>query len=107
MSALNLTIFSPLAVYLDEISPENTLAPRNGSLEGKVVGLLPNWRPSALDLLKMVGTVITEHCHPKAVVLEQAVAGVPMNTAKLLDGLQEKLDSLAERVDVVVTASGD
>lgn len=107
MSALNLTILSPVAVYLDEVNPENTLAPRKGSLEGKVVGLLPNWRPSAVDLLKMVGTVITERCKPKAVVLEHAVSEVPMNTAKLLDALHAKLDDLATRVDVVVTASGD
>ncbi|MBI3918740.1 MAG: hypothetical protein HY322_17235 [Betaproteobacteria bacterium] len=107
MSDLNLSICSPLAEYLDEDSGSNTLAQRPASLEGKVVGLLPNWRPSAVDLLRTVGTVISERCRTRAVVLEQAVSEVPMNTSRLLDALNEKLADLAARVDVVVTASGD
>jgi hypothetical protein len=107
MSGVNLLICSPLAEYLDEQTGSGSLAPRRGSLEGKVVGLLPNWRPSAVELLKMVGVVITERCQPKAVILEHAVAEVPMNTAKLLDALHDKLADLSRRVDVVVTASGD
>ena len=39
MSALNLTMVSPLAVYLDEIS-DSRLAPRPATLDGKVLGWL-------------------------------------------------------------------
>ena len=74
MSDLNLMICSPLAEYLDEESGSGSLAQRPASLDGRVVGLLPNWRPSAVDLLRMVGTVISERCRTKAVVLEHAVA---------------------------------
>lgn len=103
---LRLQMRSPLAEYLDLASSES-LAPRPSTLEGKVVALLPNWRPSALDLLTAVGTVIGERYRPAKVVMEKAVAEVPMHTAKLLDSLQAMLDELAGRVDAVITASGD
>ena len=106
MSALQLSMVSPLAVYLDE-ETKNGLAERPSTLEGKVIGLLPNWRPSAYDLLKAVGKVLEECCRPKAIVLEQPDREVPVSKGKLLDGLRAKLDALAQRVDVVITASGD
>ena len=103
---LSLKMRSPLAEYLYLASSEG-LAPRPSSLEGKVVALLPNWRPSAFDLLTAVGAVLSERYRPASVVMEKAVAEVPMHTAKLLDSLQTMLDDLAGRVDAVITASGD
>lgn len=58
MSALSLTMVSPFPLYLDEAAGADSLAPRPTTIEGKVIGLLPNWRPSAFDLLKAVGALI-------------------------------------------------
>ena len=107
MDTRHMKILSPLPAYLDEAFASNVLAPRPSSLDGIVIGLLPNWRPSAFDLLSALGEFIKERYRPAAVLLEQAVTEVPMNTAKLLDLLQDKLDDLASRVDVVITATGD
>ena len=107
MNTRHMKIYSPLPVYLDEELVSNTLAPRPPSLEGLVIGLLPNWRPSARDLLETLGKFIKQHYRPKDVILENAVSEVPMNTSKLLDLLQGKHDDLASRVDVVITATGD
>lgn len=104
--SVSLKMRSPLAEYLDLATTSN-LADRPESLDGKVVALLPNWRPSAFDLLTAVGTVLNERYKPAKVVMEKAVAEVPMHTAKLLDSLQKMLDDLAGRVDAVITASGD
>jgi hypothetical protein len=100
-------MLNPLPVYLDESAGAETLAPRLRSLEGKVVGLLPNWRPSAVDLLNAVGAVIQERYAPKAVIMEQPTREVPVKKGRLLDGMEAQLDNLARRVDAVITASGD
>ena len=55
MSEVTLSILVPLPVFRDEIIGAETLAPRPATLEGKTVGLVPNWRPSAFDLLQAVG----------------------------------------------------
>lgn len=107
MAALNLTMLSPLATYLDEISDANKLAPRPATLDGKVVGLLPNWRPSAIHILKSLGDLLQERYRLKAVIMEQPVREIPLRAGKLLDTMKERLDGLVGRVDVVITASGD
>jgi hypothetical protein len=107
MSSLSLTMLSPLPVYLDETTGGGKLAPRPASLDGQVVGLLPNWRPSAVHILKAVGALLEERYRLKAVVMEQPVRELPIRTGKLLDTMGEKLDDLARRVDVAITATGD
>ena len=77
------------------------------SLEGKVVGLLPNWRPSAVEILRAIGNLLEERCAVKALVMEQPVRELPIRTGKLLDTMRDQLDGLARRVDVVITATGD
>ncbi|MBI4194657.1 MAG: hypothetical protein HY526_06205 [Betaproteobacteria bacterium] len=106
-SMMRLTMVSPLPVYLDEAETSGTLAPRPATLEGKVVGLLPNWRPSALHILKAVGTLLEERYRLKALVIEQPVRELPIRTGKLLDTMRETLDNFASRVDVAITATGD
>jgi len=106
MSALNLTMVSPLAVYLDEIS-DSRLAPRPPTLDGKVLGLLPNWRPSSIHILRSIGELLQERYRLKEVIMEQPVRELPLRDGKLLDTMKEKLDSLVARCDVVITASGD
>lgn len=106
MSAYGITMVSPLATYLDEII-DSRLAPRPATLDGKVVGLLPNWRPSAIHVLKSLGELLQERYRLKGIVLEQPVRELPLRAGKLLDTMKERLDGLAGRVDVVITASGD
>ena len=107
MTSLKLTMVSPLPVYLDESGPQSKLAPRPASLEGKVIGLLPNWRPSAVEILRAIGLLLEERFPIKQLVMEQPVRELPIRTGKLLDTMREQLDDLARRVDVVITATGD
>src|SRR5450631_1039530 len=106
MAELNLTIVSPLAVYLDEMSGSK-LAPRPATLDGKVLGLLPNWRPSAIHILRALGDLLQERYQLKEVIMEQPVRELPLRDGKLLDTMKERFDSLVARCDVVITASGD
>lgn len=107
MASVSLTMLSPLPVYLDESVTDSGLAPRPATLDGKVVGLLPNWRPSAVHILKALGELLEARYRLKAVVMEQPVRELPIRTGKLLDTMRERLDELARRVDVVITATGD
>ena len=107
MASLDLTLLSPLPVYLDETTIGSALAARPATLDGKVVGLLPNWRPSAVEILGALGKLLQERYRIKAVVMEQPVRELPLKTGKLLDTMQEKLDDLAQRVDVALPATGD
>jgi len=105
--SLGVTMLSPQARYLDEIFDASRFAPRSATLDGKVVGLLPNWRPSAVHILRAIGNLLGERYRLKEVVMEQPVRELPLRYGKLLDTMQDQLDSLAKRVDVVVTATGD
>ena len=107
MPSLSVTMLSPQAVYLDEIADASRFAPRPATLDGKVLGLLPNWRPSAVHILRSLGELLQERYQLKAVVMEQPVRELPLRSGKILDTMKEQLDSLVGRVDVVITASGD
>jgi len=107
MASIELTLVSPLPVYLDESTPGSALAPRPATLDGKVVGLLPNWRPSAVEILGALGKLLQERYRIKAIVLEQPVRELPLKTGKLIDMMREQLDDMARRVDVALTATGD
>lgn len=107
MSSFGITMLSPQAAYLDRISDAARFAPRPATLNGKVVGLLPNWRPSAVHILGALGKLLQERFDLKGVVMEQPVRELPLRSGKLLDTMKEQLDSLAKRVDVVITATGD
>ena len=104
---VTLTMLSPLPVYLDETTKGTALAPRPDSLDGRVVGLLPNWRPSAVKLLEAVGRLLSERYRVQAVVMEQPARELPQRTGGLIDALGGTLDALAKGVDVVITATGD
>jgi hypothetical protein len=102
-----LTMLSPLPVYLDETTEGKPLAPRPETLNGRVLGLLPNWRPSAVKLLEAVGQLLSERYRLQAVVMEQPARELPQRTGGLIDALGGTLDDLATRIDVVITATGD
>ena len=107
MSTLGITMLSPQAAYLDQNFDASRFAPRPATLDGKIVGLLPNWRPSAVHILRAVGNLLQERYRLKEIVMEQPVRELPLRTGKILDTMHDQLDSLARRVDVVITASGD
>jgi hypothetical protein len=100
-------MLSPLPIYLDEAAEGIPLAPRPETLNGRVVGLLPNWRPSAVLLLQAVGTLLAERYHLQAVVMEQPARELPQRTGGLIDAIGARLQDLARQVDVVITATGD
>jgi hypothetical protein len=102
-----LTMLSPLPVYLDETTEGTALAPRPATLDGRVIGLLPNWRPSAVKLLEAVGRLLSERYHLQAVIIEQPARELPQRTGGLIDALGSTFDELAKRADVVITATGD
>ena len=103
----SLTMVSPLPVYLDEQLTSTGLAERPSSLDGKVLGLLPNWRPSAVEILKGIGEALQQRYKIKAIVLEQPMREIPISKGRVIDGIREKLDDIASRVDVVIAATGD
>jgi|SRR6185295_5370025 hypothetical protein len=108
MPTLKLAMISPCVGYLDEVSSGDSLAARPATLAGKVVGLVPNWRPAAIHLLTAVGNLLRERCGAAEVVIEPPVRISAMaRGGKLLDGMREQLEALARRVDVAVTATGD
>jgi hypothetical protein len=108
MAALKLQMISPCVGYLDEIPSGSALAPRPATLEGKVVGLVPNWRPAAVHILTAIGNLLQERYRLKAVIIEPPVRISAMaRGGKLLDGMSDQLDGLARRVDVALTATGD
>ena len=102
-----LTMLSPLPTYLDEQDEALPLAIRPESLDGKVLGLLPNWRPSAVEILGAVGALLQERYALAGLIQEQPVREVPSRSGGLIDALGGLLDDLAQRADVVVTATGD
>ena len=106
-SALSLTMLSPLPVYLDETTAGIPLAPRPETLNGRVVALLPNWRPSATKILEAVGRLLEERYRLKALVLEQPARELPQRTGGLIDAIRDQLDDIARRADAVITATGD
>ncbi len=107
MSSFNVTMLSPIVPYRDTLAARTRLAPRPATLDGKVVGLVPNWRPSAVQILEALGTLLAERFRLKAVSMEPRMLQVPITEEKLIDSMGEKLDDIARRVDVVLTASGD
>ena len=106
-STLRLTMLSPLPEYQDEKETALALAPRLESLDGKIVGLLPNWRPSAAQILEAAGEVLQEKYSLKGLTQEQPAREVPSRSGALIDGLGDLLDDLASRADVVITSTGD
>jgi len=104
---LSLTMLSPLPVYMDEAAGATPLAPRPETLNGRVVALLPNWRPSAVEILQAVGKQLRQRYRLKDLLLEQPARELPQRTGALIDAVRGQLDDLARRADVVITATSD
>ena len=76
------------------------VAPRPGSLDGKVVGLLSNNKPNSELLLRGVIDLLKENYSVKEVV--EANKGTHR-----LPAPQDIIDDLVARCDVVVTATAE
>src|SRR5262245_11470036 len=108
MPELELSMLSPCVDYLDLVAASDALASRPAALEGKIIGLIPNWRPAAVHILTEVGRQLQARYGIKEVVLQPPVRISAMaQGGKLLDGIREQLNVLAQRVDVAITATGD
>jgi hypothetical protein len=57
--------------------------------------------------LKAVGTLLAETYPVGSIIMEQPARELPQRTGGLIDAIGGKLDELARRVDVVITATGD
>ena len=102
-----LSMLSPLPEYEDEKHETLSLASRPKSLDGKEVGLLPNWRPSAVEILGAVGVLLQDRYTLKGITQEQPAREVPSRSGGLIDALGALRADLVHRVDVVVTSTGD
>ena len=79
---------------------ETRVAPRDGRLEGKRLGLLANGKTNATALLEMVGELLTERYGlSEPVLVDKRNASAPASDAVL--------DRLLPECDVVITAIGD
>jgi hypothetical protein len=108
VAKFKLRLKSPRAVYLDEAAARGALAQRPASLDDKVLGLFPNWRPAAPNILKSVGALVAKRFQLKEMLTEvQALESFMQQKGKLADRLREPLQAFARRVDVAVIASGD
>ena len=85
----------------DEVQQSGeTMAARNGGLDGKVLGLLSNNKPNSETLLSMVADLISDTFELKAVV--EANKGTHRIPAP-----EEIIDDLAKRCDVVIVATAE
>src|SRR5262245_58022174 len=101
MPQLELGMLSPCVDYLDLVAASGALASRPAALEGKVIGLIPNWRPAAVHILTEVGRQLQDRYGIKQVVLQPPVRVSAMaQGGKLLDGIREQLNVL-DRKSVV------
>jgi hypothetical protein len=108
MSGFALDMISPCVSYLDMLPAANALARRPGTLEGKVLGLVPNWRPAAIHLLTAAGDLLRQRYRLEDVVVEPPVRVSAMaRGGKLLDGMRDQLEAFARRVNVAIAATGD
>ena len=105
MAVVTWTTLSPVPAYRDELAA-STLAARPATLDGKILGLVPNWRPSATHVLQALGALLQQRFRLQAVIMEEPLKEAPTGT-QLLDSMREKLDSLAARYDAVIVGSGD
>lgn len=108
MASIKLSMISPCVEYQDSIASSDALAQRPASLEGKIVGLIPNWRPAAVHILTAIGKQLKERHGVNEIVMVPPVRISAMaQGGKLLDGIRDQLVALSRRVDVAITATGD
>jgi hypothetical protein len=84
----------------DDVRMQTRLAPRDGTLRGKRVGLLANGKTNADRLLEVVGALLVErHGLAAPLLIDKRNATAPASDAVL--------ERLLPQCDVVVTAIGD
>lgn len=97
VTATKLSVLDPT---VDPVPVHAGMAPRPGTLDGSVVGLLSNGKPYAAGFLDQVHAILTDRFDFRGVVsLNKGDSSRPAPKAILKE--------LAERCDVVITAAGD
>jgi hypothetical protein len=107
MASFTFRVVSPLTEYLDEAEGAGTLAARPATLDGKILGLLPNWRPASVPLLKELGELLQARFKLKETVMEPRMIEAPLSQGRLSDGIVKQLEQLSRRADVVIVATAD
>ena len=85
---------------VEPIPADAVVAPRPGTLDGKVVGLLANGKHNAQELLDLVQQLLADRFEFGGVVSRNKGNASRPCPADILD-------EMAEQCDVVITASGD
>ncbi len=104
---VSITLVKPVAEYLQETTEKIKLARRADTLDGKVLCLIPNWRPSAVRLLNSLGEILSRRFKLKELVMEQPVKSAMTPGTYGLPLPEAKLNELAQRSDAIITAVGD
>ncbi|MCH9035894.1 MAG: hypothetical protein IH860_01065 [Chloroflexi bacterium] len=95
--ANTITVMDPTAGAIDV---EASMAPRNGTLDGKVIGLLDNSKANAGEILKLVADMLNEQFELKEVrSARKPDSSRPAPT--------ETVRQLAEESDFAIVAIGD
>ena len=97
MTTTRLEVLDPTA---ETIPAGAVVAPRPATLDDTVLGLLANGKPNSDALLDMVHEVLADRYEFKEVVARNKG-----NASRPCD--KGIIEELAERCDVVITASGD
>ncbi|MFC2041301.1 hypothetical protein ACFLTY_03135 [Chloroflexota bacterium] len=104
---VTITLVNPVAEYLQETSEKIRLARRLNTLDGKVVCLLANWRPSAVRLLNAMGNILSRRFKLKEIIREQPVRQLIPSDTGGLHMVEVKMGELVQRCDAIITAVGD
>ena len=96
-TTLKLEVLDPTTTSVPEHA---VIAPRPDTLDGAALGLLANGKHNAVEMLEMVREVLADRYDFNRVITKnKGNASRPCP--------EDILDELAERCDVVITASGD
>ena len=97
ISMESIIVLNPTAVYRTH---ELKMAPRPGSLEGKVLGILWNNKSNGDILLKRFSELINERFHLAHVIMRKK----PLSSSAATEDI---LNELSSKCDLVITATGD
>ncbi len=95
-----IALVKPVAEYLQETSEKISLARRVDTLDGKVLGLFPNWRPSAARLLNSLREILSHRFELRGIFWEEPSGGGPPL-------MEAHLDEVAQQCDAIITGIGD
>ena len=96
-TATKLEVLDPT---VEPVPAEAVIAPRPETLDGTTLGLLANGKPNSVELLEMVHQVLADRYEFKTVLARDKG-----NSSRPCP--KEIVEEMAERCDLVITATGD